>query len=711
LRYQKLKLHDVQLENEFWCLLYSFGYPNLNIGRNFQIEITTSGRTTVTKQIDVFAYDDETVVVSECKSCEQRTKRQLQKDIGELASNQRPISNTLRKYFNRDFDQKIIWLVVTRNIDWSDQDRARAAEANIRVITEKELYYYKEIAKRIGRAARYQFQAEFLAGTKVKVLGRKVFALRTNFGKHKAYTFFASPKTVLPVAFVNHRDLRDPNSAPSYQRLMLRQRLKDIAGFLQNGGFFPNSVILNFKHKPGFNIIKPQDDHGVTAGELILPDKYKSAYIIDGQHRLYGYMERNDGDPEPHLPFLAFENISITEETQIFSDINSKQKSVSKKLLDEITGEIKLESPDKRQQMRAVAARTFDLMRDDDDGPLGDKIAGAEIKRGDDSILTFPYLVDATLQSGLLGKMSQTGGNTTYLQGPLFWDDPREAITALCELLSGYLDLFRSANIERWNAAKAGKFCSNPGIAGLLRLLGDLISYLAIAENEDPRELHPKIIVERIEKYAEPCVRYFASALDADVEQRFQIPYGGSGPRIFQHRLRELVKAQYDDFKPTGFEDDLRRYDESRRQEADEKVRTIVASVHHFVIQRIGEIYGPGDDNLRKAVDNKEILKKAFEKKLDEDDKQRDLGTYLDFLDLRKIAETPKNWEHVKSSLSITLPDESQNRKGIKWFDEINKLRRVGAHPYNRGYDDAEIAKIRYIYSALQDRNVISPKT
>lgn len=222
LRFQKLKPHDAQLENEFWCLLYHFGYPNLNVGRNFQVEITTSGRTTVSKQIDVFAYDDETVIVAECKSCETRTKRQMQKDIGEFASNQRLIANTLRRHFGRDFEQKIIWLFVTRNVDWSEPDLARAAEANVQIITEKELFYYKEIAKRIGRSARYQFQAEFLAGTKVKALSRKVFALRTSFGQHKAYAFFASPSAVLPISFVNHRDLRDPNSAPSYQRLLVQ---------------------------------------------------------------------------------------------------------------------------------------------------------------------------------------------------------------------------------------------------------------------------------------------------------------------------------------------------------------------------------------------------------------------------------------------------------------------------------------------------------
>ena len=314
-RYQKLKLHDEQLENEFWCLLYNFGYPNLNIGRNFQIEVTSNKRVTVSKQVDVFGYDHETIIVAECKSCEKRTKRQLQKDIGDFVANQKPIANTLRRFLGSDFKQKIIWFFVTKNVEWSEPDLARAEEANIRVITEKDLFYYKEIAKRIGKAARYQFHAEFLANTKVHALERKVFAMRTKLGAHKAYTFFASAETILPIAFVNHRDLRDG------------------------------------------------------------------------------------------------------------------------------------------------------------------------------SILTIPYLVDATLQSGLLGRILTASGSTTYVQGPLLWEDPREAITALSELLTEYFDLFRAANSQRWNAAKAGKFATNVGVAALIRLLGDVIAFMSAKDHEDINKL------------------------------------------------------------------------------------------------------------------------------------------------------------------------------------------------------------------------------
>lgn len=707
-RYQKLKSHDEHCENEFWCLLYSLGYPTLNSGRNFQIEITSDTKTTVSKQIDVFAYDDQTIIIAECKSAERRTKKSLQKDIGEFAGNQRAISNTLRKHFKGKFDQKIIWMFVTRNIDWSEPDLARAGENNIHVITERELPYYKEIAKRIGHSARYQFHAEFLAKSKVAALEKKIFALRTKIGPHRAFAFFADPKDVLPITFVNHRDLRDPNSAPSYQRLIQKQRVKDIAGFIRGGGYFPNSVIINFKRKIHFNVLKPEDDNGIAAVELTLPNTYKSAWIIDGQHRIYSYTELDDDDPSPHLPFLAFENISITDETRIFADINSKQKSVSKKLLDEITGEIKIDSADKKEQMRAIASRAFDLMRDNDDGPLGDKIAGAEIKIGEDSILTIPYLVDASTQAGLLGKVSQTA-TVTYIQGPIFWDDPRTAITSFCTLIEDYLDVFRRANQPRWDSGKTGMFATNVGTAGLIRLLADLISYMNSKEYVEPRELHPATIVERLEKYLEPVCLYFQTATDGDLQAKFFTPYGGGGPRVFQHRLRELVHTQYKDFNPPGYAEDLRKYDEDRKKDADQKVKLIQVAVHGFVLTKLKEVYADdGDDYLTKAVDNRKILEEAFSKRLaSEETKPKDLGTYLDFIDLRKIVETPRNWEHFKSALSIQLPGEQKGRaKYLDWMDEVNKLRRVSAHPYNRGYDDSQVEKLTLIFNELRKRGL-----
>lgn len=711
LRFQKLRSSDIQLENEVWVLLYQFGYPVLNAGRDFTIEVASDRSTTVAKQIDVFGYDDETVIVCECKASEARTRRSLQKDLGEFAANQKAISNSLRRHFGGNLQRKVIWLFVTRNIEWSAPDRARAKELNIDIVTEREFSYYREVAKRLGPSARYQFQAEFLEGTKVAALQRKVHALRTKLGKTKAFTFFAPASAILPISFVNHRDLRDPEATPSYQRLVHRPRLKEIASFLERGGFFPNAVILNFKKRPVFEPLRSEDEYSITPGLLTLPNTYKSAWVIDGQHRLFGYAELSAPSEAEHLPILAFEDLGQVEESRMFADINSKQKSVPKKLLDEIAGEIKLESANRKEQLRAIASRTLDLMRDDDEGPLGDKITGAEIRRSDQSIITIPYLADAIMQSGLLGRVVSKGSETAFLQGPLYWEDSKSGIDALFEAISTFLDLVRRSNEQRWAAGKSGKFATNVGAAALVRLLADLIAHFEKDEKEEPREFHPRTLVERIAKTLSPVQEYFASATDDELSQRFAVPFGGGGVPLFQHRLRELIHANIPTFDPAGFGRDLRKYDSVRRQVADEQVREIVQAVHAHVVDTLRANYpGNADDFLEIAVENKEILKKAYEKRLDDSvAEKRDLATYLDFVDLRKIVERPKNWDMFRPTLSIRLPQDGDNKnaKCVSWFDEINKLRRISAHPYNRFYDDEQVSQVALIHRALADTGVL----
>ncbi len=181
-RFTKVKREkeiDERLENRFWMLLFKLGYPELSEGRDFTILIERRGAEPLRKQIDVFGKDDETVIVAECKASEKLTRRSLQKDIEEFANLKGPIASAVRKHYGPDLKLKLIWLFVTENIIWSGPDKQRAAGENIRVITERELRYYSVIAEHLGKAARYQFLAEFLKDQQIPELsGRAVPAIK-----------------------------------------------------------------------------------------------------------------------------------------------------------------------------------------------------------------------------------------------------------------------------------------------------------------------------------------------------------------------------------------------------------------------------------------------------------------------------------------------------------------------------------------------------
>ena len=326
---RKAKTHDELLENRVWCILYHLGYPVLNPGRCFEIEITKSASQLVTKQIDVFAKDEETVVFIECKSCEETQDRDLRKDISEFVSLQKPIANAIRQHFGRDFKPKILWAFVTWNVLWRKGDVALAQENGIAIIRDRELRYLEEISRSLRGAGRYQFHAEFFKGQKIPELdGKQVPAIVTKLGGYRAFIFCATPADLLKISYVNHRDLRDPGGAPAYQRLLKQGRLKKIGAYLDEGNFFPNSILISFHKKVRFDVSDKSYDKSSQFGSLYLPATYKSCWIIDGQHRLYGCAMSNT--PPPSLTVIAFEKISTVLEANLFATINRASSNVSK---------------------------------------------------------------------------------------------------------------------------------------------------------------------------------------------------------------------------------------------------------------------------------------------------------------------------------------------------------------------------------------------
>lgn len=707
-RVRKIKPIDQLLEDEAWCILHQLGYKHLNVGRNFKVPLGAA-EGAPTKQIDVLAYDDSSVVIFECKSAEKRSTKQLGPAIHEFAGLRKQISNALRKHFGGELKQKIIWAFVTKNIVWSEKDLDRAKEANIEVISDTDIAYFAEISKRIGKAARYQFQAEFLKSSKAHE-GIKVFALRTNLAGEKAYCFFAPARKILPLSFVNHRDLRDPESSPSYQRLVQRARLQKIGDYLKGGGFFPNSIIVNFQDEAQFDQLKPSDDDGISAGILTLPRNYKSIMIIDGQHRLYGYTQIEE-ETAPDLQFLAFDRISVAKETRLFSDINYEQKNVSRKLLDEIAGELNLNSKDRNEQMRAISSRTFDLMRSDITGPLGDKIAGADMSTSEGAELTLPNLNNAVRNSRLLGYVrNKKGGEPEFFQGALSWTDPKTAIDKLFRLLTSYFSLFQKASPERWEAGKEGVFPRNIPVAGLIQLLADLITDFQTRTSEDPRMKEPEELIEEVGEALTPLLTFFAEADVGELYTRFKTQFGTRGPNEFQRKARFLIHESIPKFNPPGLEQQLKDYSKARTQTGDRLTRLIQECILTEVTERLKKKYGSNPDYLVDAGLPTDDYGKLTTRQQDHRKQYNEilpLETFIDFIKWKQIVKRPENWPLVEDVVAFNIENKGNPSRDalISWFQEMNNIRRIPAHPFGREhYSDQEIGILRFVYHELKNR-------
>ena len=692
---------DEILENRFWNILYRFGYDELNIGRQFKVPISKKD-SSLTKQIDVMGKDLETVVIAECKTALKFGKKSLQHALGEFAALRKPIAESLRKHYGEEFKPKIIWFFVTDKIRWYDNDLKRAREFNIHIVQSRELLYLEEISKKLGTAARYQFHAEFLAKQKIPALkNRSLPAVKTKIGGHVAYFFSARPLDILRIAFVNHRDLRDPLGAPSYQRLVNPNRLKEIGQFLEGGGYFPNTILLNFRQKPRFNRRSKDSLAKVQFGELILPDRYKSCWVIDGQHRLYGTTFAKTGSLEDPLFFIAFEGVSSEEEAKTFTTINEKQTKVPKKLLTELQGDLKWDSNDPKEKLGAIASRAVDLLNNKAGSPFENKVVTPGIFVSADQPLTLPNFQQAIMQSRLLGSVNAR--TKELLPGPCWEKDSEGSLGRLIELLSWYFGKLETLAPERWHAGKSGYLCSNFGVYGHVRLLGELLRFVALKENFNPVEVELDELQVFLEDYLKPIWNFIASTDNKAFTQRFKVPFGSGGQARYFSKLAELIRENHSDFKPEGIEQFIPTVPRDAVQQADFDVRWIQKVVPEFVIEKLREEFG--EHFFEKCVP-KEIQKTCYSKRVEDDLADRlPVEHYLDWLQVKKIIEQRQLRDKFEDALSIQMPNEKKGQhQYFAWFDRINEIRRISAHPAGRQYKEEHIDFLRFIVKVLEQK-------
>lgn len=699
---RKEKKIDERLENLWWVLLYKMGYTEMNSGRKFRIAFQrrdVQGQ----KQIDVYASDDETVIVSECKACDRLRKRSLQKDLEEFGALQGAIANSVKSFYGRDFKPKILWFFVTENVIWSDEDIARADANNIRRITENELPYYTQLADHLGKAARFQFLAEFLKDQPIPELSdTKVSATRGKLGGRYFYSFVTTPRHLLKIAFVNHRTLDDPEGHPTYQRLIQKGRLKAIQKFIVDGGFFPNNLLVNFMKSPRFDIVQKDVLTDVHFGHLYLPSAYKSAWIIDGQHRLYGYAGLDDQCLDQKLVVVAFDGISKEEEANMFVTINHEQKSVPKNLLDDLEGQLKWGSDLPGERIGAICARLIHNLNRDLSSPLYGRFSAEGIRASAVACLTVPQVKIGFRRSQLLGEIAL---KTTYQLGPFCGQTDNATLVRAQKLFNWYFRQIAETDLSRWESGRPGRLCTNEAIQGFSLLLGELVRFLETTSGVSIRGMAESRVQELVGPLLEPVLNELASG-KATVDTLLMVPFGSGGPRELFLRLARIVRRDFPSLQPDGYEDWETSQSQELRRTADQQIQQINMLVQKHIFTCFRRMYGEQKAAYwEKGVTSKEIKTRAYAKSLDDPDEGLPLETYLDFIELKKIIEQKDRWPLFKAVMDIPINGVKGQAKNLDWMERVNELRRIPAHASDqRNYKLEDFSLLDEVARTLEQR-------
>ena len=478
--------------------------------------------------------------------------------------------------------------------------------------------------------------------------------------------------------------------------------MRDIGKFIRSGGFFPTNILINFVRNVRFDQTARDESSDVAFGTLYLPDKYRSAWIIDGQHRLYGFSPIEDAYLDNNIIVIAFERLAKAEEALLFVTINHEQRSVPKHLLDDLEGELKWGSIVPSERIGAIASRLINHLNSDVGYPFYNRIPQQGIPSTSRTCLTIPALKDALRRSGLIGRVIID--RTIYELGPLSGGTDAETLERARCALTTFFEHIREANLSQWEKGRDGVLCTNVAVQAYIMLLAALIAYWEVNTATDPKQIEAEEIISELEEYLKPVLDFLAGASDEKMKAEFAVPFGSGGPPEYFFRLCRLVKAQFSDFAPNGMESWEEEQSEENVEAADRQIKEIYSATQQHVFDVLRHAFGP-DAYWQKGVTDKTMKAEAYKKSLDDEGSGLPLETYLDFIDFKKIIENKQNWGFFKDVFNIPEIGEKGFAKNLKWLERINELRRISAHPTReRGYKVADFDYIDYVHRTLMGR-------
>jgi DGQHR domain-containing protein len=517
-------------------------------------------------QVDVCGGHEDTLIVVECtRSSRVDQERSLRAKISQL----RGTYLSLQKGFqalNGYKNYKHLQLVLATQhikVRREDRDFANAAPGPRVYIWDDNLReYYEDLFEKIGPYAKFNLLGEMgIRPIKQGVL--KLSALEYLVGKTRMYLFFVDPKVLLEVAYVARRERP---AERFYQREIKKARLKAIAAYINSpGNLLPNNLIIAFgpgvarhvkfqeQSSVGGDFKTQMETGGAKVGTLEFPMNYRSCWVVDGQHRLYSFIQVARAMA---VPVLAFKDLELERQCKFFLDINKFQKPVNADLIWDLNGEM---LPSEQDGIISNVVKKLN----DDPSPFCRRVfipsRGARKKRG-----TFLRMAGFCLA---IKRVRLVSPNTkSRVANPFYIEDATAMVESLSKRLSEYFFCVSEVLQHDWQRGKKGFSAHDIGVAVFIRFLEKIIArhkdkgipdlktyrrYLSPLEEllKDSTRLHrwrksgssegakDEILVE--------FINHVASALN---DVKFGTQTGLSGKDVFvvlEENFQNLVKKEY----------------------------------------------------------------------------------------------------------------------------------------------------------------------
>lgn len=293
------------------------------------------------RELDVCAVDKKLMLIVECKS-----GKNLDDVNKELSSWQHDIENMLedpdhihvisssKGLFNRGILKRIkeikLGFAFTDRLQNNQLERI-LRKKSIVFWDDKAVKYFDKTSSRLREWVKYEIFREFGVSQETKDIHPER-AVLIEQGSNEMFLLGMHPGLLLKIGYVLRRTSGKPDA---YQRVINKDRIEHIGKFISDvRNILPNAVIIAFDDDK-----QVQDEIKYKNGILRFPVKYCSAWIIDGQHRVYGFIKtkykkwNDEVNDEYKLPVVAFRKLEERSQTTTFVNINYYQKKIDATLL------------------------------------------------------------------------------------------------------------------------------------------------------------------------------------------------------------------------------------------------------------------------------------------------------------------------------------------------------------------------------------------
>lgn len=713
---RKPKSHSQQFEDDIWCQFYELGYRTLNYDENFHLPFSNNDEDT--KQIDVIAIDKETVFLIECKSSEKIKSFQSFREVFDALEHK--IAG-FRKVSEQAFGKgkKLKYIFATRNlrIDNDSPDLVRLQRTGAFYFNDNTYNYINSLIKSYKGIAIYQFLGLIFKNELINSQRIEIPALEGDMGGKKYYMFSIEPSLLLKMGYVLHRTKANESEFPTYQRLLIPSRLSGITKYIDKGGYFPNSIILNFsatKHRIQFEPSSRSSDSSSRFGMLKIPNAYGIAYIIDGQHRVYGYANSNYKESNT-IPVVAFNNLTTIEQLEIFMDINQNQKAVSPSLRYDLEEDLFWDSDRADSRLKALRSSIIKGLANSTSSSLYNRISIGE----DSAMLPFKPFYTALAKSGLLPNAKGNQYDENYI-GAVYntnnHNHEREMERAkkyLVQLLIISYNYVQDNYPEIFD--RQPSFIISPrGTFAYIGLIGSLNSYL-VAKSQINLSIPPKERFSLLEKYIKVLLDRLSKMTKEEEEAQFVMFGSGADTKWLRH-FQSIVNEKFKDFNPLELIDWKERQDEELQQEARKLSVSIEKKLKLLVLDKIQMLYGEHWELEINSIkrDCQERAEKEMEKNYKEGLKRKKIEwtEMLTIMDYKSIIEkywtkTPELENEAKKFITFEkclaidcgYGFNSKSEK-LKWISIFNTYRNQIAHEGTKddGLNKEEVSFIQKIH-------------